>query len=973
VTDARGNTAGYEYDALGRRTRVVLPDGTSVSTAYDALGRMVGRTDQAGKTTRYEYDALSRLVKVLDALDQATTFSYDEVGNLLTQTDANNHSTRFEYDRMRRRVRRTLPLGMSETYAYDVAGQLTSRTDFNGRKTTYAHDAMGRLLSKTPDPSLGQPAVVYTYNAQGLRASMSDASGLTTYAYDARDRLKSKSTPQGALNYGYDAAGNLTAVNSSNPGGLSVEYDYDRLDRLAAINDRRHGAGRTAYEYDEVGNLSSAVYANGVRTAYTYDRVNHLTSLASGQGATLASYSYTLGPVGNRLSVTELSGRQVSYTYDDLYRLTGEAVSSDPHGGDGSVEYAYDPVGNRKTRRSSLPGVAASAHEYDANDRLTTDTYDAGGNTLASGGRTYEFDFEDRITSVDGGAVRFVYNGDGQRVAKSVGGVTTEYLVDDNNPTGHAQVVEELQGGSVRRVYTYGHNLVSQRQLLGGAWSASFYGYDGSGNVRYLTDEAGAVTDTYDYDAFGALLHRTGATPNNYLYAGEQFDEHLGMLYLRARYLNTDTGRFFTRDTFEGHGFDPVSLHKYLYANADPVNMRDPSGLVTFGDIKVVLGFWMSAAMALLSSRLLAAACLTSLKVIVGVSLASGLAAGLISASGGGSFVGPFFTTAAGSAVVMFVLLTLPEAAVYGPLLLPYGINLTVEETGEAVGEGKWMKVGLIVTSVFALPFAYAKLSRFLAARQAAPQTNSRPQQTGPQSGPRGDRGRPTREGCFTAGTEIATAEGERPIEEVSAGDLVWARDEKSGEVALRRVVRTFRVVVSMLVVLTVGGEQIETTRDHPLWVVGRGWVKGQEVRPGDLLLTKDGDTTPVDQVAYVEGSFPVYNFEVEGFHTYFVSRRQVFVHNKAARRRGGDDDDGYTPTNRERANAKREDSFKGGYAHAQDQREFRSAVNDLRTEGIHLTEDQIRRLHEAITSRSLKYDYHSIRELGRDMFGTSR
>ncbi len=97
--------------------------------------------------------------------------------------------------------------------------------------------------------------------------------------------------------------------------------------------------------------------------------------------------------------------------------------------------------------------------------------------------------------------------------------------------------------------------------------------------VRALTDTTGAVTDTYDYDAYGNLLHSTGATPNNYLFAGEQFDPDLGFYYNRARYLNTSTGRFWSMDTGEGDDQkDPLSLHKYLFTKADPVDGIDPSG-----------------------------------------------------------------------------------------------------------------------------------------------------------------------------------------------------------------------------------------------------------------------------------------------------------------------------------------------------------------------------------------------------------
>ncbi len=63
-----------------------------------------------------------------------------------------------------------------------------------------------------------------------------------------------------------------------------------------------------------------------------------------------------------------------------------------------------------------------------------------------------------------------------------------------------------------------------------------------------LTNSAGTVTDTYEYDAFGNALQTSGTTPNNYLYRGEQYDSDLGLYYLRARYYNPVTGRFMSRD-----------------------------------------------------------------------------------------------------------------------------------------------------------------------------------------------------------------------------------------------------------------------------------------------------------------------------------------------------------------------------------------------------------------------------------------
>jgi RHS repeat-associated protein len=576
MTDSRGMTTRYEYDARGAHTKTIYPDGTAAETTYDLLGRAVAKRDQAGNVTRFEYDALDRLTKVTDAMGGVTTFAYDESGWLTSQTDANNHTTRFEYDEGGRRTKRTLPAGMSESMAYDAAGNLISRTDFRGKTTTFAYDSLNRLLGRRPDASLNEAGVAFTYTATGRRATMTDATGTTTYQYDSRDRLTKKATPFGALLYTYDAVGNLTSLRASAADGVSVRYTYDVMNRLSEVVDERAARGTSSHDYDENGNLAGVSYPNGVRATYTYDSLNRLTGLSADGGSTLARYAYTLGAAGNRLSLTEHGGRTVNYTYDSLYRLTEEAVGGGP--GAGVVAYTYDAAGNRLSRVSTVASVPSSASSYDANDRLDGDTYDANGNTTASGPHTYAYDSEDRLTVADGGAVVFAYDGDGNRVAKTAGGVTTHYLVDDLNPTGHPQVVQESVGGSVVRTYTYGHQLIGQRRLAGGVWVGSFYGYDGHGSVRYLTDEAGAVTDTYAYDAFGNLVERTGTTPNEYLYAGERLDAEVGLYYLRARYMNTDTGRFQSADTYEGEGSEPLTLHKYLYAGADPANKVDPSG-----------------------------------------------------------------------------------------------------------------------------------------------------------------------------------------------------------------------------------------------------------------------------------------------------------------------------------------------------------------------------------------------------------
>jgi len=605
--DALGRTNRFLYDALNRRTNTVFADGSTAATLFDELGRRIAEIDPNTNITAFGYDARGRLRFVTNALGKITEYRYNELGQQTHQVDANHHITTLDYDPLGRRVLRTLPGGQFESYGYNLAGLLTSKTDFNQRTTTFLYDVMNRLTNKIPDATTGEPAVGFVYNALGQRTNMVDASGSTRYRYNVRNRLVEKVKTWAAvglsvaLSYAYDAGGNVTNLGSSSVNGTAVAYEYDPLNRLSAVSDTR--LGRTTYAYDDVGNLRSCALPNGLGNIYGYDSRNRLTNLtaSSAQHATVAQYRYTLGPAGHRLTAVEtvVQGGQPQtinrlFNYDATYRLLGETID----GGHASATYTYDDVGNRLARTTTgFP--AGTSFTYDANDRLNTDTYDNNGNTLLGAGfnqtQADRYDFENRLIQrrstlhSQQTTISLGYDGDGHRVSKSVNDVTTFYLVDDLNPTGHAQVLEELaildppsSVLAVSRTYTCGHDLLGQDQLVHTGtnlvWSASFYGYDGHGSVRYLTDLSGAVTDTYDYDAFGNLIAQTGSTPNLYLYSGEQFDPDLGLYYLRARYHNPQTGRFWSMDSFEGFGADPGSLHKYTYCANEPVNCRDPSG-----------------------------------------------------------------------------------------------------------------------------------------------------------------------------------------------------------------------------------------------------------------------------------------------------------------------------------------------------------------------------------------------------------
>ena len=95
--------------------------------------------------------------------------------------------------------------------------------------------------------------------------------------------------------------------------------------------------------------------------------------------------------------------------------------------------------------------------------------------------------------------------------------------------------------------------------------------------MRALTNETGTITDTLVFDAFGNETAKTGSTDNSYGFQGEEQDS-TGLYYLRARYVDPATGAFTSMDTYGGSLSDPMSLHKYMFANANPVKYSDPSG-----------------------------------------------------------------------------------------------------------------------------------------------------------------------------------------------------------------------------------------------------------------------------------------------------------------------------------------------------------------------------------------------------------
>ena len=119
-------------------------------------------------------------------------------------------------------------------------------------------------------------------------------------------------------------------------------------------------------------------------------------------------------------------------------------------------------------------------------------------------------------------------------------------------------------------------------------------------------------------------------------------------------------------------------------------------------------------------------------------------------------------------------------------------------------------------------------------------------------------------------------------IEKIKSGDKVISTDPETMETSPKTVLETYIREVTTLVHLTVNGEEIVTTVDHPFYVKNQGFIKAGELIVGDELLDVNGNVLLVENFAVelTDELTTVYNFQVEDFHTYYVGKNGILVHN---------------------------------------------------------------------------------------------
>ena len=249
--------------------------------------------------------------------------------------------------------------------------------------------------------------------------------------------------------------------------------------------------------------MATVTYPNGVQSTFTYDTLNRVTGLSS----QVSGYTYQRGPTGNLTSATEPSGRTADWSYDGIYRLTNETIACDPSGKNGSVSYGLDPVGNRLSNLRHSAGMSSGSFSFNADDEVSSrDLRPERQRAQLRAARPSAYDSENHLVSMNcAGPWRMVYDAFGNRVSKTVNGVTTQVSrrrrrEPDRLPAGLRGAERAVQS---RAPTPTACSESAKNQIISSTWTPSFYGYDGGGNVRQLTNSAGAVTDSYEYDAFG--------------------------------------------------------------------------------------------------------------------------------------------------------------------------------------------------------------------------------------------------------------------------------------------------------------------------------------------------------------------------------------------------------------------------------------------------------------------------------------
>ena len=555
------------YDILGRQTLQANPDSTTQSTNYSSNETTV--TDEAGNIRKYRSDGLGRMVYVEEAPGVVTSYGYHLAGGLRS-VNQSGLTRAFEYDQLGRLLWETHPETGTTRYQYDAASRLITRTDARNIVTSYGYDNLARLLNVAY--SDGTPPVSYGYDENGdtgFRTSMIDATGTATFDFDEAGRLATETRSFHGVGqsfttaYTYFKDGKLKTV--ALPSGRTVEYAYQSgTDQLASV--RTNLTGNTnllgSHQYNAAGQLLSRLLANGITSTLNYNNRNQLLEItAQRSGTPLLNLLYGYGANNGRIRYridTLAPEHSVTYSYDDFQRLQSVSAMN----GSWSISWGFDIFGNRTSQTPTglaTSKVGSPSFGY-VNNRNTSWGYDPTGNVVSADGHYYAYDAENRLWSLDGGAARYQYDGEGRRVKKITPSGTAYYVY------GQVGLLSEFTTGA-------GSTNASAADAL------TYKLSEQTGTTTLLTRSDGTVLEQNRVLPYGEPWNPT-SPGNEQKFTSYQRDAESDLDYAMARFYAARSGRFMSPDP--GHVGanigDPQSWNAYVYGSNDPINRIDPNG-----------------------------------------------------------------------------------------------------------------------------------------------------------------------------------------------------------------------------------------------------------------------------------------------------------------------------------------------------------------------------------------------------------
>lgn len=601
VTDGANNTTSTVYDGLGRAAATIRADGSRQTMVYDGAGRVTEIRDHSAaagnpvvRTVGAGYDDNGNATSIRDGRGTTSTFSFDALGRPTAQ-----------------RQPKTATADIVTTFGYDAAGNRTRFTDGRGHPFWTTYNAWGLPESQIEPataqyPNAADRTFTVAYDAAGRPVTQAMPGGVSiTNTYDDLNRLTGQAgagaeAATGSRTFGYDDAGRLTSL-STPASAITVDYD-DRSLPLSITSPY----GNSAYTYNGDGNTTERVDDAGT-TTFTYDvagRTRTVQNATTGLGLTI-DYN-TLSLPSKATYGTQNNYRE--FGYDALQRLSSDTLKTSGGTAVAGITYGYDLNDNLSSKvTTGVAGAGSNTYHYDLADRLTgwtagptttTYAYDDSGNRTQAGAQTFTYDERNQLLTQSGGTT---YQYSPRGTLRQAGSFATEsdafgQVVTQQAAGGASTTTYDALGRALRAGFKYsglGNTLSRDSgatytrgaagELIGvgpGAGAGSRYAWtDQHGDVVGQFSATGAaLLGSTTYDPLGRPVASAGMS-GSLGYQGEWTDTVTGRVNMHARWYNTDTGQFDTRDTASNDPMpNSVAANRFQYGDANPMTTADPTG-----------------------------------------------------------------------------------------------------------------------------------------------------------------------------------------------------------------------------------------------------------------------------------------------------------------------------------------------------------------------------------------------------------